>query len=255
MRTRLAPRTRTPPRSASTAVDAEVAKLGLVGEPGEIDEIADPPPFEVGMDVHEKLEGCALAGRRRMPDADHDASASPTLRRSDDVQIAFARLHGVFDSANARRVPGRRPEARGTLEVQVRARRVDEIIVVDIGGRSGRVFDRDGLRADVDDLRARIDVRDADLVVDRLERKDRFLFAHRSGTDPNQAWKPGEAVVRRHDRDVGFAANEVREMQRGRMTGEPRAEDENMWLHSVLTGDLRQNARGRCPRERPPELR
>jgi hypothetical protein len=78
--------------------------------------------------------------------------------------------------------------------------------------RAAGVFDRHCLGADVDDLRPGIDVRYADLIVDGLEGEDRFLFTHRSGSNPNEARKPGKPIFRRDDRHVGFSADEIREV-------------------------------------------
>ncbi len=207
------------------AVDAEVAKLGFVGEEDDVGHVANTVLVEHVFHVERVFKGCTFTGACAVTGADDERLTLATLHLRNARLELLGSMHGMRSRAHGDGVTIVRAEAGGRVEIQFGPGRVDEEVVRDrlgltlAGGR--RVDDVDvgllvlcvALRMDGYGLR----LRELDLLalVDGRERKHHLRFGHVARTDPDVRRDPIPLRIRRHDMNSVLLADQPLEMERG----------------------------------------
>src|SRR5579875_3596697 len=137
----------------------------------------------------------------------------------------------MLDRADARGRALLWPQTRRPFEIEVRPRRVDAIVVTEFLLLPRGSLDLDDPVVGIDRKGAAVDVVHADALVHGCKRKLHLLDRHLADSDPDQAWKPREAVARRNHGNVGTTAAKARKMECGRMSGEARTQNDDARVH------------------------
>ncbi len=115
------------------AADAEVAQLIFVSEVDDVGEVTHTGLPQLVFDIEGVLKCRALTGAGAVPDADNQALSLTCFQFGGDTFERLRSLNGVAGSAHRVGVTVR-TKSWGGSEIQLRASRVDEVVVADAVG-------------------------------------------------------------------------------------------------------------------------
>ena len=224
------------PLGEGQPADAEVPELVLVGQVDDVGQVTDTGLAHLVLHVERVLEGRSLAGTGPVPHPDDEDLAFTILHPLDRSLEGRRRVDCMARGAHRVGVAVGSESGSGT-EVELRAGRVDQVVVVQLAvfagtGRVG-IGDLDvgpwppwpALR--VDRRRQRLMELDPLALVDRSELEGHLVGLHLAHPDPDVRRNPVPVGVRSDHHDLVGAREHPGEMECGRMAGDASAQDDD----------------------------